>query len=289
MTCDPVRHRVLLARLHEADLEVEGLLSEASNVTVRAWLGAESPSTVRERVVYKPVRGARPLHDFDARTLAAREVAAYRVSRAGGWHVVPPTVLRDGPLGIGSVQWWVDGPASLGAATPDQEVDQQVEASESLLDLFGPRQVPAGWRTVVRAQDESGRPLVVAHADRSDLRSLAVLDAVLNNADRKGAHLVLDGAGRVWAVDHGLCFHTQDKLRTVLWGWAGEPLAPGDLARLQALDTQLADGSLLRADLDALLDPDEVLVLRVRIARLLRDGALPVPPSTRYPLPWPIW
>lgn len=277
------RERLLL----DADLQVEGLLTEASNVTVRAWLGrggrdegqdgasacGEAP---RHQAVYKPVTGSTPLRDFDARTLPAREVAAYLVSRAGGWHLVPPTVLRDGPLGVGSAQWWIDGAWGDAGSGP-------------LLDVVTPRDLTPGWLPVVQVEDERGAPYVVAHADRPDLASMSVLDAVLNNADRKGSHLALDPAGRLWGFDHGLTLHAHDKLRTVLWGWAGDLLPPPDLGRLAALDALLTAPSALRARLDALVGQGDREALHDRVGRLLSTGRHPLPPRTRQPLPWPIW
>lgn len=279
------RERLLL----DADLQVEGLLTEASNVTVRAWLGGgdegqdaagDGVSTggepVRHRAVYKPVTGSTPLRDFDSRTLPAREVAAYLVSRAGGWHLVPPTVLRDGPLGLGSAQWWIEGVWGDAGNGP-------------LLDVVAPPDLSPGWLPVVQVEDERGAPYVVAHADRPDLASMAVLDAVLNNADRKGSHLALDPTGRLWGFDHGLTLHTQDKLRTVLWGWAGDPLPPRDLARLATLDTLLRAPSALRDRLDTLVGEGDRDALHERVCRLTSTGRHPLPPRTRQPLPWPIW
>ncbi len=282
MSHDPAQEQARLTLLTEAELEIEGVLTEASNLTVRTWLGEAAGPAERPRAVYKPVRGTAPLRDFDARTLAAREVSAYRVSQAGGWHLVPPTVLRDGPLGIGSVQWWIE----------DSRADAQ--PGGRLLDVVRRHELPDGWLPVVAAEDEEGRPVVVAHADREDLASLAVLDVVLNNADRKGGHVTLDTEGRMWAFDHGLTLHEQDKLRTVLWGWAGDPLPETDVAHLQVLADRLGEpgeepGGGLARELTSLLGGAEVEVLVSRVEQLLADGTFPMPPADRYPLPWPVW
>jgi uncharacterized repeat protein (TIGR03843 family) len=158
-------------------------------------------------VVYKPISGERPLWDFPDGTLAGRERAAYVLSGAGGWDLVPPTVLRDGPRGPGMVQAWVGEPGE----------------AESVVHVLRVGSDPTGLIPVLRAEDEDGRPALIAHESAADVRSLAVLDAVINNADRKGAH-AFRYDGRLYAVDHGVTFHREDKLRTVLWGWAGDPL-----------------------------------------------------------------
>src|SRR5674476_970919 len=163
------------------DFEIEGRLVDASNVALRGRLELDD---IQTRVIYKPVDGERSLWDFPDGTLAEREAAAFVLSAVGGWNLVPPTVLREGPLGRGSVQLWV---------------------------------------------------VAVAHADRPELASAAVFDVVINNADRKGSHLVLDESGSLWGFDHGVSCHTEPKLRTVLWGWVGQPLPEADLARLEAL------------------------------------------------------
>lgn len=266
--------------LRESTLVPEGVLRDASNLTLRVVLEpgeGPAPGAGRpHRAVYKPVRGERPLHDFPTGTLAGREVAAYRISAAGGWDLVPPTVLRDGPLGPGSVQWWV-------------EADEEPLAGAGLVDVVRPEDLEPGWLPVVGAEGARGEPVVVVHADDPAAASLAVLDCVLNNADRKGGHLLLDAGGRLWGIDHGITFHRQDKLRTVLWGWAGDPLPEGERDRLDRMEQLLAPGGDLRAELADLISALEVAALLSRVRRLLAEGTYPFPPSHRYPLPWPLW
>lgn len=225
--------------LNHAELTLEGQLVDASNTTL--YMRAELDG-VAAAAVYKPVAGERPLWDFPDGTLAEREVAAYAVSAASGWTIVPPTVLRDGPYGRGMVQLWVD---------TDDTVDV---------------------RRLVRSS-------------ASVLYPLAVFDAIINNADRKGGHILPDSAQHVYGIDHGISFHAEEKLRTVIWNWAGEPIADAELdvlARLsrdfdQVLGTQLAD----------LLTTLEVRRTRQRIERLLRSCMLPQPSRNRPPVPWP--
>ncbi|GAA5163108.1 SCO1664 family protein [Ornithinimicrobium tianjinense] len=273
MPDDPVRTADGLELLRRSAIQPVGVLREASNVTVLVDLLEPDGTPTGRRAVYKPVQGERPLADFPPRTLAAREVAAYLISEIGGWGLVPPTVLRDGPLGPGSVQLWVD-------------VHEGHRPAGGLVDVVRPEEVEdGGWLPVVEATDEDGRPLVVVHADDARLRSLAVLDAVLDNADRKAAHVGVEG-DRLWGFDHGLCLNVHPKLRTVLWGWAGEDLGETETARVQRVLAALADGS---SGMEELLSPSETSALRLRLERLVADPRLPLPPGDRYPLPWPLW
>lgn len=254
------------------------MLTDASNVTVLVDLLSETGAPTGHRAVYKPVRGERPLADFPPGSLAAREVGAYLVSAAGGWGLVPPTVLRqEGPLGAGSLQWWVD-----------QTDDRLLDPSAGLVEVRRPDEVGEGWLPVVSGTDPEGEEVVVVHADDPALRSMALLDVVLNNADRKAAHLTLDCGGSLRGFDHGLCLHHEDKLRTVLWGWAGAPLRPEDQAVLEAVRQGL-DGGDLQVALAALVSPAELEALGRRVTGLLERGSLPHPPPGRYPLPWPLW
>jgi uncharacterized repeat protein (TIGR03843 family) len=246
-------------------LEVTGRLVDASNATL---YGEVTLDGVSAACVYKPIRGERPLWDFPDGTLAGREVSAYLVSEATGWGLVPPTVLRDGPFGAGMCQLWIE----------TTEVD-------SLVDVLPRDAVPAGWRAVVEGTGIGGVPVTVAHADDDRLRRLAVLDAVVNNADRKGGHLLLDSADRLYGVDHGICFHTEDKLRTVLWGWGGDCLPAETVDTLRRLRVDLA-GDLGEA-LGEHLTRREVRATVHRVERLLSTGRYPRPGGGWPAVPWP--
>jgi uncharacterized repeat protein (TIGR03843 family) len=267
-TQDEVAH--LLDLLTFGEIEVEGRLVDASNL---ALLGQLTLGDVRTRVIYKPIEGERPLWDFPHGTLAEREAAAFVLSAVGGWNIVPPTVLREGPLGPGSVQLWVDSADGAG---------------ESLVDVVAPADLEAGWLPVFEGQLSDGTPVVLAHADRPELAAAAVFDVVINNADRKGSHLVLDRAGSLRGFDHGISCHVDPKLRTVLWGWVGKPLPEADLARLDALSGWLGDPlSAVSRTIKVLLSSAEVEAVSRRVSDLLATGLFP-PPSGRHPaVPWP--
>ncbi|HEX5996598.1 MAG TPA: SCO1664 family protein [Jiangellales bacterium] len=252
--------------LAEGELVVEGRLVAASNTTLLCRIAGPDGDA---RCVYKPAAGERPLWDFPDGTLAAREYAAYLVSEAAGWRLVPPTVLRDGPYGPGMCQLWVD------------------DSGQELVDVVPRDSVRDGWLAVLDAVDGDGKPVTLVHADDRRLRRLALFDVVINNADRKAGHILLDPRGAVQGVDHGVSFHAEDKLRTVLWGWAGTELTDDErdlLAQLRA-ETNGALGSqlarlLAAAELTAMLD---------RIDRLVEHGRLPAMDGRRRPIPWPVF
>lgn len=259
-------HEDAEALLESGDLIVEGRVVTASNVTLYARVDDTAGGSTA--CVYKPVSGERPLWDFPTGTLAARERAAYLVSEAGGWHLIPPTVIRDGPLGPGMCQRWVsDDDTTVWAAV--------IDAQDG---------VPDGWHPVVSGRDETGREVHLVHRDDERLRALAVLDVVLNNADRKGGHLLTGENGRLWGVDHGLCCHREPKLRTILWGWAGESLPTAEQERLGRLEEWLQSA---QDTLSPLLTTAERRALGDRVSALLADGRLPWPLPGRPVIPWP--
>jgi uncharacterized repeat protein (TIGR03843 family) len=251
--------------LRDGDIGITGRLTDASNLTL---LGTASLGGVSIDCIYKPVRGERPLWDFPDGTLAERELAAYLVSVASGWDCVPPTIIRDGPYGPGMVQRWI--------ADCDPDL---------MVDLVPIKKVPKGWLPVMRAVDVSGHDVAVVHADNAALSVLAGFDLVVNNADRKGSHVLPTPDGRVLGVDHGLCFHRDEKLRTILWGWAGRPLPAAVLDGLRRLSVEL-DGAL-GGQLDELITVTEMTALHHRIDRLTATARFPRPPDHRTPIPWP--
>lgn len=237
------------------DLRLVGRLLDASNGT---FLAADSTGT---RWIYKPVAGETPLWDFPDETLGRREVAAYALSEALGLGVVPPTVWCEGPLGEGSAQLFIDaGPTDA-------------------IDLVPPEDVTHGWLPILSAVTDDDRPVILAHRDDVRLRRVALFDVLANNADRKASHLLAAG-DRILGVDHGLTLHAEPKLRTVLWGWAGDPLTDDELSRVG-----------LVADLQASLAPgladEEWQALGSRARAMLASGVFPLPGGGRPAIPWP--
>ena len=228
-----------LRLLRDGALDIEGRLVDASNATLYCNVDLDG---IAAACVYKPIAGERPLWDFPEGTLAHREVAAYAVSEALDWGIVPPTVLRDGPFGPGMCQLWID-------------VDETVDLG------------------------------VLARSDLPQLRRMAVFDAVVNNADRKGGHLLPTPEGHIFGVDHGVCFSVEDKLRTLLWGWRGRRLEPEIVESLRRLRTDLDEA--LCQQLSELLSRAEVQATRRRVDRLVATGKYPQPSEDWPAVPWP--
>ncbi|WP_374455068.1 SCO1664 family protein [Nocardioides sp.] len=253
---------VLPAGFPTGELTLHGRVLPASNATFVGEIDGV-------RVVYKPIAGERPLWDFPDGTLAAREVGAYAVSEALGWDIVPTTVLREGPHGPGMVQLWRD------------EVEDQAP-----VDIVGEGAVPEGFRHVFDGLDAHDQPVSLVHEDSPGLRRMALFDVVVNNADRKGGHVLPMADGHRHGVDHGLTFHVEHKLRTVLWGFVGEEITAEEIDGLRRLAAAL-DGEL-GATLAGLLTQDEVAVTARRLRRLLSEGTFPPPATSAYPvIPWP--
>ena len=254
----------LRAALSSGPLEVEGRLVDASN----AVLVCRTESG--RRCVYKPVRGERPLWDFPERTLGRREVAAYELAALAGWPVVPLTVWRDdGPFGPGMCQEWID-----------------TDETQMVVDIVAADVVREGWLSVLEGEDAEGRRVQLIHAHHDEVQRVALLDAVANNADRKGGHLLVDADQRLWAIDHGVCFAATPKLRTVLWGWAGQPIPEPGLASVRDLLDRLNSAS--GEAVTRWLAPDETAALLERCQSLIDTGAFPMPTPDWPALPWPV-
>ena len=219
------------------EMSVTGRLVDASNATLYATITHESSEIT---CIYKPVAGERPLWDFPDGTLADREFAAFRVSEFLTLNLVPLTILRDGPYGIGMVQEWID-------------IDESID----LANYFS--------------------------QDLPQLRAMSFFDAIINNTDRKIGHLLPDENGNLYGCDHGVTFHEEDKLRTVLWQWAGDQLRADELKCLNLLAQSLGK----ELDLSAHLTEAEIEALGARVQRMLDSGTMPLPNPEWPAIPWP--
>lgn len=231
--------------------EAQNLLENAELIKIHGMLPWGSNHTLllnavhgehKALAVYKPQAGERPLWDFPAGTLCLREVATYVISEALQWHIVPPTVLRNGEFGLGSLQWFV--------------VHDPEENYFTFNDRF-----------------------------ESQLVRLAVFDIIINNADRKGGHCLLDDKGKIWAIDHGVSFHTQSKLRTVIWDYAGQSIPKPLLQEMKSLCNKLQEPDLQQT-LSTLLSQTEIRALQSRTEHLIKSETLPHPGNDRHS-PWP--
>jgi hypothetical protein len=233
----------ILTALKEGEVTVEGQFMYSSNYTFLAQVLFESRQLP---VVYKPLRGERPLWDFPTRSLAKREAAAFLVSEALDWSLVPPTVYRSKlPLGAGSLQVYIEhDPNYVYFNFDDQDLQR--------------------------------------------LRPAAVFDLLVNNADRKGGHILRDAHNHLWLIDHGICFHKEDKLRTIIWDFAGEIIPENLLEDLSHFADELALENDLFLRLKSLLRLEEVHAMAVRARKLLKKTYFPYPDKNERQIPWPL-
>ncbi len=246
-TGDPNRKGVTLQQVLDildkgAIAQEHGMMRWSSNYTFLISIKHEADEVMS---VYKPQRGERPLWDFPDGTLCYRERAAFLTSQTLGWQLVPPTVLREGPRGLGSFQFFIDHDPDVNYFSFDETMIPQ-------------------------------------------LMRLAAFDYIVNNADRKGGHCLLDSEGHIWAIDHGITFHAAPKLRTVIWDFAGKPIPDALLTDLENLCQQADDpNSPYREALTKLLLPQEIASFQGRVNKLLRAKKYPQPGPNGPNYPWP--
>ncbi len=238
----PIASERVLEVLEHGEIETEhGMLRWSSNYAFLLDLAFEE---VRLTAVYKPQRGERPLWDFPDGTLCQREVASFLTSRELGWDIVPPTVLRVGARGLGSMQFYIDHDPEVNYFTFDEQ--------------FAPQ-----------------------------LMRIAAFDWMINNADRKGGHCLLDSEGHIWGIDHGISFNAVHKLRTVIWDFAGQPIPDELLTAIACLLDALDNADTpYSQQMRKLLSAQEIRAFQGRLRHILKQRRYPVPgPGPNYP--WP--
>jgi hypothetical protein len=228
--------------LENGQIELDGLVPWGSNYT---FLVQVVNGTREVNAIYKPSQGERPLWDFASGTLSLRERAAFLVSEMLGWHFVPPTVLREGPHGFGSVQFFVD-------------------------------------------HDPKKHYLTIREEIRNQAQAFALFDILINNADRKSGHVIQDDNGQLWLIDHGVCFHSEYKLRSVIWDFSGDPIPKlllDDLNKFQSIIC--SNNNQHWIELNELLSSREIAAFQARFERLIQTGNFPQPGQGRH-YPWPL-
>jgi uncharacterized repeat protein (TIGR03843 family) len=226
----------LQTAFQNGDLEIKGQFTLGSNYTFFVDVIYQDSTYP---AVYKPTQGEQPLWDFETNTLALREVAAYLVSEALDFHIVPFTIMReDGPYGRGSLQQFIE-------------------------------------------HDPNYHYFTFSDEDKAKLQPVVLFDLLTNNADRKGGHVFFETETRqLYAIDHGICFHVDDKLRTVLWDFGGQKIPDDLIARLSL-------SSNLLADLEPYLSPNEIAALQSRADSIIQEEIFPHQQLDRRAMPWP--
>jgi len=232
----------ILAALQKGKINLQGQFLNSSNYT---FLAEAEYQSLRLKVVYKPLRGEQSLWDFPPGTLSKREVAAFIVSEALGWELVPPTVYRrKAQFGAGSAQQYID-------------------------------------------HDPEYHYFKFNEIHKQHLRPVVLFDLVVNNADRKGGHIFFDALDHIWVIDHGICFHIEDKLRTVIWDFAGEEIPSNLIQDIVRLKQDLVNQTGVYSSLVKMISSVEINAVTGRIDHLCNQGHFPFPPTRDRFYPWP--
>jgi uncharacterized repeat protein (TIGR03843 family) len=232
----------VLKALEEGELSISGQFMHSSNYTFLVQVGNGNK---KFPAVYKPQKGETPLWDFPAGTLCQREVAAFIISEALGWELVPPTVFRKkAPLGKGALQLFVEHDPELHYFSFEEKTRQR-------------------------------------------LKPTVLFDLIINNADRKGGHILKDGNGHLWLIDHGTCFHQEFKLRSVIWEFVGHKIPQNFQADIQRLGRAIEEDEIFRNKLSSLITAAEIHALQTRIKILVQLNTFPFPEKNRRTIPWP--
>ncbi len=243
-----------------------GQITTASNV---ALLMQASESEAPLKAIFKPTSGTKYLWDFPKNDLVQREYLTYLLSEKSNLKLVPTTVVREiAPYGYGMLQVWID--------------DAQVE----LVKLFDADQLDPGFTSVLSANDQNGHSVSLGVKDTTWIENLTIFDAVINNSDRKGSHIITDQTGENWAIDHGVCWHHDYKLRTVNWHKAGTPLTDNARATLEIIEKALID---LKPIFEKELSPLEFVAAYSRIEQLKANDEFPLPATDWPAIPWPVF
>ena len=255
-----------LGLLLTGEIEIEGLIPDSSNGALKVLVSNANESM---SAIIKPEVSIRPLWDFPDMDLNNREYATYLLDRALNLNYVPETVMRN-VEGIGKslIQEWVK------------------ESDNDLIIVKSPEDIPKDYLKVLQGYDELNKLITLAHKDVRELRNLCLFDLVINNADRKGGHLLVDSDNKMWAIDHGVSWHFESKIRTVLWGWIDESFNDEDLALLikaKAALQRWAEEEFIY------LSSDEIGRAIERVEELLKENTFPQPGDQWPAVPWPIF
>ena len=247
-------------------IEIEGLIPDSSNGALKVLVSTSKQSV---KAIIKPEVSIRPLWDFPDLDLNNREYATYLLDRELNLNYVPDTVMRN-VEGIGKslIQEWV------------------TESDNDLIIVKSPEDIPEEYLKVLQGYDELNKLITLAHKNNRDLRNLCLFDLVINNADRKGGHLLMDSANKMWAIDHGVSWHFESKIRTVLWGWIDETFNEQDITLLNKAKKVI---QTWKEEEFIYLSKEEIEQAIKRVEGLLKENAFPQPGDQWPAVPWPIF
>lgn len=252
--------------LLSGDIEIQGLIPESSNGALKAVLRNDQGEV---SVIIKPSALIRPLWDFPALDLNNRELATFELSEKLNLNFVPISVKRNIPeIGECLIQEWIE------------EVENQ------LIIVRNETEIPKKYKKVINGYDELNKLVCLAHDNNEELRKIAIFDLIVNNADRKGGHILKDQYGKIWIIDHGVTWHHENKLRTILWGWIGDDLQNQDLALINMAKNEISNWIENRT---SILSNEELDAAIKRIEVVLEEGKFPEPSKEWPAIPWPIF
>ena len=252
--------------LLSGEIEIEGLIPDSSNGALKVLVSDDKQNI---HAILKPEVSIRPLWDFPALDLNNREYATYLLDRELELNYVPETVMRNvNGIGNSLIQEWVE------------------ESDNDLIIVKSPDDIPEDYLKVLQGYDELNKLITLAHKDDRDLRNLCLFDLVINNADRKGGHLLMDSDHKMWAIDHGVSWHQESKIRTVLWGWIGADFNKEDLNLLEKAKDILQTWKEQEFDYLSKIEIGQAII---RTEELLKVNAFPQPGNQWPAVPWPIF
>lgn len=252
--------------LSTGEIEIEGLIPDSTNGALKLLI---TKGDEQIAAIAKPDVSIRPLWDFPNMDLNKREYATFLFDRKLELGFVPETVIRDiAGFGNALVQHWIR------------------ETENDLIIVQSPDNIPKSYLRVLQGYDELNKLITLAHKDDQDLRKLCLIDLIINNADRKGNHLITDGNNKMWAIDHGVSWHEEPKIRTVLWGWINQEFNDSDFDLLSLAKSILEDW--LANDFQY-LEKSEIECALERLDELVKNKRFPAPGSEWPAVPWPIF
>lgn len=253
-------------KLISLDFQAVGRITTASN---GALLLKSLDSNNEIRAIFKPKIGIRQLWDFPKNDLIERELASYLLSKKSGLDFIPATVLREiHPFGEGLIQYWIES------------------AEISAVKVFSPTEIESNYQEVLQANDAAGQLVSVATLASEWIDALTIFDAVINNADRKGSHILTDQNSRMWAIDHGVTWHQESKLRTILWAQSGNALNQPLQEVVEKIELAITADYTNFAQLVSEVEVEAALN---RTSLLKSTGAFPEPSQDWPAIPWPIF
>lgn len=256
----------MISSFKDGDISIIGMIPESTNGAIKITIDSASSQI---QAILKPDVSIRELWDFPNQDLNDREYATYLLSQEINLNVVPETVIKEiEGVGRALIQEWV------------------IETANDLVIVKSPDDIPEDYLKIIQGYDQLNKLITVAHKDDQTLRKISLFDLIINNADRKGGHLITDDKNSIWAIDHGVTWHEENKIRTVLWGWIGQNFNSDEIEMLKSSLSVLKRWEVNDFEY---LSKIEILSAKERVEKLLENEIFPSPTGDWPAVPWPIF